>query len=134
MEHQHAPGRGPRNAVFLAALLFGLMGGIAGLAPLHGVGFLVKDAEARLGRPLTPGSVAGVSRRTARRTTRRHIYVGGAAVAAAVAIGTVVVALPAQCTAVAYANVTYHNCSGVYYQPHLVGTQVNYIVVQAPPQ
>jgi hypothetical protein len=36
---------------------------------------LVSQAEARIGRPLTPGSVAGV----ARRTTRRAV-VGGAAV------------------------------------------------------
>jgi hypothetical protein len=32
------------------------------------------DILAVVGRPLTPVSVAGVARRTARRTTRRNIY------------------------------------------------------------
>ena len=32
----------------------------------------VSTAEARVGRPLTPVSVAGVARRTSRRTSRRH--------------------------------------------------------------
>jgi hypothetical protein len=36
---------------------------------------LVAQADARVGRPLSPGSVAGV----ARRTTRRAAVVGGAA-------------------------------------------------------
>lgn len=35
-----------------------------------GVALSVDSAQARVGRPLTPGSVAGV----ARRTTRRHVY------------------------------------------------------------
>ena len=35
------------------------------------VGFAIKDAEAQLGRPMTPVSVAGVARRTTRRTIRR---------------------------------------------------------------
>jgi hypothetical protein len=35
-----------------------------------GVG-LISEAQARIGRPLTPGSVAGVSRRVYRRTARR---------------------------------------------------------------
>ena len=35
------------------------------------IGFTIKDAEARLGRPATPASVAGVARRTTRRTIRR---------------------------------------------------------------
>mgnify|MGYP001549003518 CR=1 FL=1 len=34
-------------------------------------GVIISDAEARVGRPMTPGSVAGVSRRTTRRTIRR---------------------------------------------------------------
>jgi hypothetical protein len=32
----------------------------------------VSTAEARVGRPLTPVSVAGVARRTSRRTSRRY--------------------------------------------------------------
>jgi hypothetical protein len=42
-------------------------------------GALVSAAEARIGRPLTPMSYAGV----ARRTTRRAVVYGGAAAAAA---------------------------------------------------
>ena len=39
-------------------------------------GIVVREAQARVGRPATPGSVAGVSRRTTRRTIRRTtIYV-----------------------------------------------------------
>jgi hypothetical protein len=39
----------------------------------HGVFALVSPAEARVGRPLTPVSVAGVARRTTRRTVRRCV-------------------------------------------------------------
>jgi hypothetical protein len=37
----------------------------------------VDKAQARVGRPLTPGSVAGVHRRHVRRTYRRGSYYGG---------------------------------------------------------
>ena len=50
-------------------------------ASLINQGWLVTQAEARIGRPLTPMSYAGV----ARRTTRRAVY-GAAAVGAAVAV------------------------------------------------
>jgi hypothetical protein len=40
------------------------------------------SAEARVGRPLTPGSVAGVHRRVERRTYRRGVYYGAGAAAA----------------------------------------------------
>jgi hypothetical protein len=33
---------------------------------------IVSQAEARVGRPATPGSVAGVARRTTRRAVRRY--------------------------------------------------------------
>ena len=53
--------------------------GIVGLGGFHlgerfsipGVHSFVSTAEARVGRPLTPVSVAGVARRTTRRTVRR---------------------------------------------------------------
>lgn len=48
-------------------------------------GSLVSQAEARVGRPLTPLSYAGV----ARRTTRRAVAVGAAAGAAAATAATV---------------------------------------------
>lgn len=44
---------------------------------------LVSDAQARVGRPATATSVAGVARRTGRRTTRRAVAVGAAATGAA---------------------------------------------------
>jgi hypothetical protein len=37
----------------------------------EGLSLFVDSAQARVGRPLTPGSVAGVARRTTRRTVRR---------------------------------------------------------------
>lgn len=41
---------------------------------------LISQADARVGRPLTPGSVAGVARRADRRAYRRGAVVAGAAV------------------------------------------------------
>jgi hypothetical protein len=51
----------------------------SGDVPLDGQTALVSTAEARVGRPATPMSYAGV----ARRTTRRAVAVGAAAGAAA---------------------------------------------------
>jgi hypothetical protein len=48
---------------------------------------LVSSAEARIGRPLTPMSYAGV----ARRTTRRAVAVGAVAAGAAVVVAPAVV-------------------------------------------
>jgi len=47
---------------------------------------LVSQAEARVGRPLTPGSIAGVNRRADRRAYRRGYYGTGAGVVAAGAV------------------------------------------------
>jgi hypothetical protein len=47
----------------------------------------VDTADARIGRPLTPGSVAGVNRRVHRRAYRRGAYYGAAAVGAAAGYG-----------------------------------------------
>jgi hypothetical protein len=63
-----------------------ILGGAAflwsGQLTLDPISSLVSSAEARIGRPLTPLSYAGV----ARRTTRRAV-VGGAVAAGAVAAG-----------------------------------------------
>jgi len=68
------------------------------------VGPVVRDAEARVGRPATPGSVAGVARRTTRRTVRRTtMYVA---------------TLPRGCTTVVIEGTTLHQCGGTYYQPY----------------
>ena len=57
-----------------------IIAGMVGLGGLHfgerlsipGVPSFVSTAEARVGRPLTPVSVAGVARRTSRRVSRRN--------------------------------------------------------------
>ena len=54
---------------------------------------LISSAEARVGRPLTPMSYAGV----ARRTTRRAVAVGAAVGTAAVVVAPMVVAPAAVC-------------------------------------
>ena len=74
-------------------------------------GLVSSAAEARIGRPATPGSVAGVARRTTRRMIRRStIYIAS---------------LPPACTVVVIEGVSLHSCGGTYYQPY--GTQ--YVVV-----
>ncbi len=71
----------------------------------------VSKAEARVGRPLTPGSVAGVARRTTRRVVRRStIYVA---------------ALPAGCVVTNINGIKYWRCGGTYYQ----ATGGRYVVV-----
>ena len=67
-------------------------------------GFLVEKTEARVGRPLTPVSYAGVARRTTRRVIRRTaVYV---------------VALPVGCTTIVIEGTTLHQCGATYYQPY----------------
>jgi hypothetical protein len=69
------------------------------------------EADAVVGRPRTPVSVAGVARRTTRRVIRRStIYVAS---------------LPHGCTTIVIEGTTLQQCGGTYYQPH--GTQ--YVVV-----
>lgn len=46
--------------------------------PIPSVFGFVGQAEARIGRPATPLSYAGVARRTTRRVTRRAVAVGAA--------------------------------------------------------
>jgi hypothetical protein len=45
--------------------------GVADHDASTGIGIKIDTAEARVGRPATPGSVAGVARRTTRRAYRR---------------------------------------------------------------
>jgi len=67
-------------------------------------GMRINEAEAIVGRPLTPLSVAGTARRTTRRVIRRtSVYVA---------------ALPAGCTTVVIEGTTLHRCGGTYYQPY----------------
>jgi len=119
---------------------------------------LVRDAQALVGAPLTPLSVAGV----ARRSTRRVVAVETTAVAATAAaattataeqqaataqqqaataqqqaaavatppLGSVVSALPAGCTPVTEGGVAYQKCGTVYYRAGFQGSNLIYIVVQ----
>ena len=65
---------------------------------------LVPTVEARVGRPLTPVSVAGVSRRTTRRVIRRSTIYRAT--------------LPGGCSTVVIEGATLHQCGGTYYQPY----------------
>jgi hypothetical protein len=76
--------------------------------------FVMNDAEARVGRPATPGSVAGVARRTTRRMVRRtSIYVA---------------TLPAGCQTVNVEGTTLQQCGGTYYQAS--GSQYEVVEVE----
>jgi hypothetical protein len=72
-----------RKAIMLVATAVVFAGGLGWSGKITIDGALVSKAEARIGRPLTPMSYAGV----ARRTTRRAVVVGGAVAAGAVAAG-----------------------------------------------
>ncbi len=61
----------------------------------------VSGAEARVGRPMTPVSVAGTARRTTRRVIRRGAYIA---------------AIPAGCAYGNYYGYSLYYCGGVYYQ------------------
>ncbi|MDK1488609.1 hypothetical protein QN219_00825 [Sinorhizobium sp. 7-81] len=84
---------------------------IAGLATLAAdnlgptpFGSFVSEAHAIIGRPITPGSVAGVARRTTRRVIRRStIYAA---------------TLPAGCVRTSVNGAVVWRCGGVYYQPY----------------
>jgi hypothetical protein len=71
----------------------------------------IKDAGAVVGRPLTPGSVAGVSRRTSRRVVRRTT--------------TYVATLPPSCQTVVIEGTALQQCGGTYYQ----ASGAQYVVV-----
>ena len=80
----------------------------------------VKEAQARIGRPATPGSVAGVHRRTRRRTRRRW------------AIGTRMYTLPVGYTTAVVAGATYYFAEGEYFKRYYEGDEVVYVVVDDP--
>ncbi len=88
----------------VAALTLGLVLGDVQLAGEQvSIGFfkLTGHAEARVGRPATPASVAGVARRTTRRTIRRGAYIA---------------AIPAGCAYGNYYGYSLYYCGGTYYQ------------------
>lgn len=93
-------------AGIVVVLMFaGLIDALAPFAPFVG------EAQARVGHPLTPGSVAGVARRTTRRTIRRStIYVNR---------------LPAACVTTSINGTVLWHCGSSYYQPY----QGRYVIV-----
>ena len=91
--HQSRSQAMTRKMTVLVRLSIGTVLGVAvlswnGQLPLDPQASLVSSAEARIGRPLTPMSYAGV----ARRTTRRAVAVGAVAAGAAVVAAPMVVA------------------------------------------
>ena len=125
-------------------------------SPLE-LGF-VKNAEAIIGMPRTPLSVAGVARRSmyreaavvstvavtnaaaaqaaAANAAAAQAAAANAAAAAAAAqqaaaglpIGTMVPSLPPGCTSTVIGGVNYFQCGGVYYRAGFQGNSVVYIV------
>lgn len=71
---------------------------------IRGVPSIVSVVEARVGRPLTPVSVAGVARRTTRRTIRRTT--------------AYVATLPRGCSTVVINGMALQQCGTTYYQPY----------------
>lgn len=102
-------------------------GAIVSLATLDVGDVVVGQANAVIGRPLTPVSYAGVARRTSRRTTRRTMAYTGA-----YAYGAAVATLPAGCGRVGYPSGVYYSCAGTYYQPVYDGPDVVYVVTERP--
>ena len=74
----------PRKLIVSAAAAIALAGGLFWNGETSVDKNLVAAAEARIGRPLTPMSYAGV----ARRTTRRAVAVGAGAAAAGAYYGS----------------------------------------------
>ena len=113
MKSQHF--RIPKSRMAIAAAIFAAAMLTDGdIQRLVETGRLTPSAEAVIGRPLTPGSVAGVARRTTRRTVRRS------AVYAAT--------LPRGCVTVVINGVTTYQCGATYYQAY--GTQYVVVYVQ----
>lgn len=92
-----------RGKLLLAPFVGLGMLAVDGLMP-GPLGAFVSEAHAVVGRPLTPGSVAGVARRTTRRVIRRSsIYVA---------------TLPAGCVRTSVNGAVVWRCAGAYYQPY----------------
>lgn len=103
-----------RGLAALFLVLTGLVGAPAVLAP--------SEAHAVIGRPLTPGSYAGVARRSSRRTARRT----SARYAAAAAPVPYATALPPDC---AMTGDVYACGAGPAYHPYYHGPDVVYVPV-----
>lgn len=135
---------------------FLIVGSLMALLLLDGPAWLpvpdafVGEANAIIGRPITPVSYAGVARRTSRRVVRRNVAYSSAAAATyttapapapaqpaspptyqpagAPPIGTVVNQLPSGCVSSPRNGIEYFNCGGVYYRPVVQGNNLVYMV------
>lgn len=91
-----------KTALLAVSLGFVIAGAEFEMAVLPGL--VPGNAEARVGRPLTPGSVAGVARRTTRRTVRRStIYA---------------TTLPTTCVRQNIDGYDVYSCNGTFYQAY----------------
>ena len=133
-------------ATFVAAIVVMLSVAVAPESPL-GLK-LLPDAHAVVDAPVTPVSVAGVARRTTRRTVAVASTTATAQQQAAAAqqpatapaaptasgqalpLGTVVAALPAGCTQVAQGGVQYSKCGANYYRAVFQGNNLVYVTAQ----
>ena len=68
-----------KRALLVAAVVASGVAGSVEWSKSDGLSFSVDAAQARVGRPLTPVSVAGVARRTTRRAVVGGALEGGAA-------------------------------------------------------
>jgi len=106
------------------------------------------NRNANAGRDLNANHNTNVNRNTnvnVNRNTNVHVDVdndyhpfataaavtAGVAVTAAV-VGSVTRTLPPSCAPVLVNGITYQQCGGAWYQPQYAGTQVTYVVVNAP--
>lgn len=141
-----------RKAAFAASffIFFGVE-----LAPDTPFGLrLAQKAYAVVGAPMTPGSVAGVARRTTRRTvavvaaadsshesaqaataqqqaaTAQQQAATAAPAGQALPLGTVVTALPSGCAPMASGGVEYQKCGPNYYRTAFQGSNLVYVTAQ----
>jgi hypothetical protein len=105
--------------VFLGLIILGLLLGLEEVPRTDH--FFVDDAEAVVGRPGTPRSVAGVSRRTTRRTVRRRV-----------AVGRRVTILPVGYRTVVVRSTTYYVHEEVCYEAFYEGNTAVYVVIECP--
>jgi hypothetical protein len=91
-----------KSTLVALAVLFGA-GDVHLASQMADVGFFTvfPKAEARVGRPMTPVSVAGAARRTTRRSIRRGAYIA---------------TIPAGCAYGSYYGYSLYYCGGRYYQ------------------
>lgn len=82
--------------------------------------------------PSAANAVVVVRRSVNYRPVARAAVVTGAAVATAVAVGSVVRSIPPSCTSVVVGNVAYQQCGNTWYQPRYAGSEVSYVVVNPP--